>query len=170
MCLLPSPPTHCGAWGYHESTESSVQHDANERSMKSLHPAYRSGTFALLTAVLLALPVVACARWSAQAANAWYARQPWLIGANYIPASAINPLEMWQADTFDPGRIDTELGWAEAIGMNTMRVFLHDLLWQQDASGFTQRIDTFLRIADRHHIRILFVLFDSVWDPSPHLG
>ena len=147
-----------------------MQHDANERSMKSLHPAYRSGTFALLTAVLLALPVVACARWSAQAANAWYARQPWLIGANYIPASAINQLEMWQADTFDPGRIDTELGWAEAIGMNTMRVFLHDLLWQQDAAGFTQRIDRFLTIADRHHIRILFVLFDSVWDPSPQLG
>ena len=110
------------------------------------------------------------ARWSPQAANDWYARQPWLVGANYIPASAINQLEMWQADTFDPGRIDTELGWAEGIGMNCMRVFLHDLLWQQDAAGFIRRIDEFLRIADRHHIKILFVLFDSVWDPSPHLG
>lgn len=110
------------------------------------------------------------ARWSAQTAGEWYGRQPWLVGANYIPATAINPLEMWQADTFDPARIDTELGWAEAIGMNTMRVFLHDLLWQQDAAGFRERIDTFLRIADKHHIKTLLVLFDSVWDPAPRLG
>jgi hypothetical protein len=109
-------------------------------------------------------------RWSAEQANAWYEKQPWLVGANYTPASAINQLEMWQADTFDPSRIDKELGWAAGIGMNTMRVFLHDLLWEQDPKGFQRRIDTFLNIADRHGIRTMFVLFDSVWDPSPKLG
>jgi hypothetical protein len=109
-------------------------------------------------------------RWTEQRANDWYAKQPWLVGSNYIPATAINELEMWQADTFDPQRIDLELGWAESIGLNTMRVFLHDLLWQQDAPGFQKRIDTFLTIANKHHIRILFVLFDSCWDPYPHLG
>jgi hypothetical protein len=109
-------------------------------------------------------------RWSEKAASDWYAKQPWIIGANYIPATAINELEMWQADTFDPQRIDKELGWAEGIGFNTMRVFLHDLPWQQDAKGFQKRIDTFLGIASKHHIKPLFVLFDSVWDPNPHLG
>jgi endo-1,4-beta-mannosidase len=93
-----------------------------------------------------------------------------LVGSNFIPADAINELEMWQADTFDPQEIDKELGWAEGLGMNTMRVFLHDLLWQQDAAGFQKRIDTFLSIASRHHIRPLFVLFDSCWDPNPKLG
>lgn len=110
------------------------------------------------------------ARWPEQKANAWYTQQPWLIGSNYIPQSAINQLEMWQEATFDPVQIDKELTWAEAMGMNTMRVFLHDLLWQQDAAGFEKRIDRFLTIASRHHIRPLFVLFDSVWDPFPHLG
>jgi len=109
-------------------------------------------------------------RWSEQKANDWYTQQPWLVGSNYIPKSAINQLEMWQADTFDPEQIDKELGWAEGLGMNTMRVFLHDLLWQQDAAGFQKRIDQFLAIASRHHIRPLFVLFDSCWDPAPHLG
>jgi len=109
-------------------------------------------------------------RWSEQKANDWYARQPWLVGSNYIPKSAINELEMWQADTFDPAQIDLELGWAESLGMNTMRVFLHDLLWQQDAEGFRKRLDQFLSIAARHHIRPLLVLFDSCWDPLPHLG
>ena len=109
-------------------------------------------------------------RWTEQRAAEWYAQQPWLVGSNYIPATAINQLEMWQADTFDPQRIDLELGWAESIGLNAMRVFLHDLPWQQDAAGFRQRIDNFLSIAEKHHIKILFVLFDSCWDPNPHLG
>src|SRR5947209_6987281 len=71
-------------------------------------------------------------RWSEAKANEWYQRQPWLVGSNFLPATAINELEMWQADTFDPQEIDKELGWAENLGMNVMRVFLHDLLWQQD--------------------------------------
>jgi hypothetical protein len=109
-------------------------------------------------------------RWSEQKANDWYKQQPWLVGANYIPKTAINELEMWQADTFDPKEIDLELGWAEGIGMNTMRVFLHDLLWQQDQAGFEKRVDMFLTIAAKHHIKPLFVLFDSCWDPYPKLG
>jgi hypothetical protein len=71
---------------------------------------------------------------------------------------------------FDPQRIDTELGWAQSIGLNTMRVFLHDLPWQQDPNGFKKRIDIFLGIAAKHHIKPLFVLFDSCWDPDPKLG
>ncbi len=109
-------------------------------------------------------------RWTEKAASDWYARQPWLVGSNYIPATAINELEMWQQETFDPERIDKELGWAESLGLNTMRVFLHDLPWQQDAQSFQKRIDTFLRIAAKHHIKPLFVLFDSCWDPNPKLG
>jgi hypothetical protein len=109
-------------------------------------------------------------RWSEQKANEWYAKQPWLVGSNYVPKSAINELEMWQAASFDPRQIDLELGWAESLGMNTMRVFLHDLLWKEDAAGFQKRIDQFLTIASKHHIRPVFVLFDSVWDPAPKLG
>ncbi len=109
-------------------------------------------------------------RWSAEKANHWYQQQPWLVGSNFIPANAINQLEMWQAATFDAQEIDKELGWAQGLGMNTMRVFLHDLVWQQDATWFRQRIDTFLTIAAKHHIRPVFVLFDSCWDPFPKLG
>jgi len=109
-------------------------------------------------------------RWTEQKANDWYAQQPWLVGSNYIPKSAINELEMWQEETFDPAEIEKELGWAESLGMNTMRVFLHDLLWQQDSYGFRKRLDEFLSIAARHHIRPMLVIFDSCWDPAPQLG
>lgn len=121
----------------------------------------------LLNVVGLAAPAK---KWSEAEANTWYRSQPWLVGSNYIPASAINELEMWQADTFDPKRIDTELGWASDIGMNTMRVFLHDLVWKQDPEGFKRRIDLFLRICAKHNIRPMFVLFDSCWNPNPVMG
>lgn len=109
-------------------------------------------------------------RWSRRRAGEWYARQPWLVGANYVPAYAINQIEMWQAECFDPAAIERELSWARAIGMNTMRVFLHDLLWQDDAPAFRARIDHFLDIAAGHGIRPMLVLFDSVWHPEPRLG
>jgi hypothetical protein len=116
-------------------------------------------------------PAQAEARWTPAQANGWYAKQPWLTGANYIPADAINQLEMWQAATWDPAEIDKELGWAQAqFGMNTMRVFLHDLAWQEDPAGFKRRMDEFLAIAARHGIRPMFVLFDSCWDPDPITG
>ena len=126
---------------------------------------------ALLAATALAGGAqAATARWTPEHANSWYAAQRWPMGANYVPASAINQLEMWQAPTFDPARIDRELGWAQGLGMTTMRVFLHDQLWSQDPQGFRQRIDTFLGIAARHGIKPVLVLFDSCWDPDPHLG
>lgn len=109
-------------------------------------------------------------KWTTQKANDWYKNQPFLVGANYNPANAINELEMWQAETFDPQRIDLELGWAEKIGMNTMRVYLHDLLWKQDSAGFTRRVNQFLAIAAKHKIKPIFVIFDSCWDPYPEPG
>ncbi|GAB3889341.1 cellulase family glycosylhydrolase [Spirosoma agri] len=108
-------------------------------------------------------------RWSAKKANDWYAKEPFLVGANYAPANAINELEMFQAESFDPATIDKELAMAESIGMNTMRVFLHDLLWQ-DPAGFTKRLDQFLSICAKHKIRPMLVLFDSCWDSFPKLG
>jgi Cellulase (glycosyl hydrolase family 5) len=122
---------------------------------------------------LFVFPIVCLAqtpRWSEQKAAYWYQQQPWLVGSNFIPSNSINELEMWQEDSFDPQEIDKELKWAESIGMNTMRVFLHDLLWQQDSVGFSKRIDQFLGISSKHHIRPIFVLFDSCWDPAPKLG
>jgi hypothetical protein len=125
---------------------------------------------AVIVIILYATAAWTETRWSEQKANSWYRQQPWLVGSNYVPRSAINQLEMWQEASFNPAEIDQELTWAEAMGMNTMRVFLHDLLWQQDAVGFQKRINEFLTIAARHHIRPMFVLFDSCWDPLPHLG
>src|SRR6185503_18224011 len=129
--------------------------------------------FAFILCLALTISAAAQAgssRWSESQANEWYQHQPWLVGSNFLPANAINELEMWQADTFDPQEIDKELGWAQGLGMNTMRVFLHDLLWQQDAAGFKRRIDTFLTIAAKHRIKPMFVLFDAVWDPDAKLG
>ncbi|HXH99388.1 MAG TPA: glycoside hydrolase family 2 TIM barrel-domain containing protein [Sphingobacteriaceae bacterium] len=102
--------------------------------------------------------------WTVEKANAWYKQHPWITGADYITSSAINQLEMWQADTFDPVTIDKELQWAEDIGFNTMRVYLHSMAWKQDPKGFKERMNQYLTISDKHHIKTIFVFFDDCWN------
>ena len=108
--------------------------------------------------------------WTKEKAAEWYSKQGWLAGGNYTTSSAINQLEMWQAATFDSATIDKELGWAANIGMNVMRVYLHDLAWKADAKGFKKRMDKFLSIAAKHKIKILFCIFDDCWNPDPVIG
>ncbi len=109
-------------------------------------------------------------RWTAAAANAWYAARARPLGCNFVPSTAVNQLEMWQAETFDPATIDCELGFAAALGMNAVRVFLHDLLWRDDAVGLVARLDAFLDMAAAHGIATMPVLFESCWDPAPVSG
>lgn len=109
-------------------------------------------------------------QWSTERINEWYAQQPWLVGCNYYPATAINQIDMWQASTWDPKRIDLELGWAENLGMNTLRVYLHDMVWVDDEKGLYKRMDEFLDICQKHGIRPWFVFFDDCHFPNPKLG
>ena len=108
--------------------------------------------------------------WPLGRAQAWGKETPWLVGCNFAPSNAINQLEMFQADTFDLATIDRELGWAEDLGFNSVRVFLHHLLWEQDREGFVKRLGQFLDVAEKHKISVMFVIFDAVWDPFPKLG
>ena len=108
--------------------------------------------------------------WSTQRASDWYNKNGWIVGCNYVPATAVNQLEMWQSATFDPLVIDRELNWAASLGFNTVRVFLHHLVWQQDPEAYLRRIDQFLSIASKHNIKTMLVLFDAVWDPYPTEG
>ena len=111
------------------------------------------------------------ARWSRDEASSWQRRTPRLFGCNFAPSTAGNQLEVWQAETFDPVTIDRELGWAATLlGMNSIRLYLHDLAWQVDPTGFLQRLDEVLGIAASHGISVMPVLFDGIWDPEPRPG
>lgn len=109
-------------------------------------------------------------RWSTEKAWDWYDKQPWYLGANFNPSSSINQLEFWQEETFDPETIDRELKWSEELGMNLHRVYLHNLLWEQDSIGFLKRLEIYLNLAQKHKIKTMFVLLDDVWHPVPKPG
>ena len=116
--------------------------------------------------------------WSVDNANKWSKKWGWLRGANFQPSTAINQLEMFQAETFDTTTIDKELGFAENLGMNCMRVYLHHLAWQIDKEGFKKRLNKYLEISSKHKIGTMFVFFDDCWNetymsgkqPDPKLG
>jgi hypothetical protein len=124
----------------------------------------------LISLAWIGLPAEGAERWSVERAKEWGAEHSWLVGCNFLPSSAINQLEMWQADTFDPETIERELKWAESLGFNSVRVYLHHLAWDQNPDGFLERVDQFLEMADRHGIGVMLVPFDGVWDPHPRPG
>jgi hypothetical protein len=143
-----------------------------------MRKTFRVLSFLFLTASLMACyksapeqPVVDVTTsirevWSVEQSNEWYKQWGWLCGADFIPSTAINQLEMWQEETFDTVTIDRELGYAESIGMNSMRVYLHHLAWELDPDGFKTRMDKYLSISSKHGISTLFVFFDDCWDPT----
>ncbi|GAB4012271.1 cellulase family glycosylhydrolase [Spirosoma migulaei] len=108
--------------------------------------------------------------WSTEKANAWYKKQGWVRGSNFQPSTAINQLEMFQAATFDPKTIDKELGWAEGLGLNAMRVYLHHMAWTTDKAGFKNRLGQYLQIANKHGIKTILVFFDDCWNDEYHPG
>ncbi len=109
-------------------------------------------------------------RWTIEKAKQWETENSWLRGSNFNPSTAINQLETWQAESFDTATINRELGWAQGIGMNVMRVYLHHLAWEIDKEGFKKRLDTYLAIADQHRIKTVFVIFDDCWNPTYQAG
>ena len=111
-------------------------------------------------------------RWPVERAWAWYRKHPWLCGFNYVPSTAINPIELWAAGTFDPVTIDRELAWAQNLGFNTLRVNLHYFAWEADPAGLGGRIGQFLDIAARHGLSVMPCLFDdcSHNGKQPHHG
>ena len=115
-------------------------------------------------------PVAEASRWTEEKAWAWYEKYDWLAGANFNPSTSINQLEFWQEATFDPETIDRELGWSADLGFNLHRVYLHNLLWDQDSTGFLERLESYLTMADKHGIKTMFVLLDDVWHPVPRPG
>lgn len=134
----------------------------------------------LILSILLSVSISCCSsqpqkentrqQWSVEQAKSWANNTEWLNGCNYIPHTAINSIEMWQKETFDPATIDQEFKWAQSLGFTSMRVFLNSLVWKDDPAGFKERIEKFLQIADNHHIKTMFVFFDDCWNPESHLG
>ncbi|MCY3018502.1 MAG: cellulase family glycosylhydrolase [Planctomycetota bacterium] len=130
---------------------------------------------ALLTAFCAAawaaeLAVPPSGLWTVERAQAWYEKQPWLVGCNFLPSTAVNDVEMWQQETFDPATIDRELGWAQDLGFNTVRVFINYVVWKADAEGLKNRVDRFLDMARRHGISTMIILLDDCFRQDPKVG
>jgi hypothetical protein len=85
-------------------------------------------------------------------------------GANYVPSYAKNDIQTWTE--YDGEVIDRELGYAEKLKLNTVRVFCNVAVYEKDSARFLTNFEDFLQRCDKHHIRAMPVLFDSCFDPQ----
>lgn len=109
-------------------------------------------------------------RWPARKAWAWYQERPWLAGCNFLPSGAVNDVEMWQKESFDAPVIERELGWAEELGFNTVRVFVNYAVWEADPAALKENMRRFFDIAGQQGISTMVILFDDCFKPEPRVG
>ena len=111
-------------------------------------------------------------QWSPEKAWEWYRTKPFTFGCNFLPSSAVNSTEMWQADTFDSVTIKRELQFASGLGYNSVRVFMPYIVWEADPDGLKERLDAFLAMADQSGISMMPILFDdcAFAGKEPYLG
>lgn len=91
-----------------------------------------------------------------------------LRGANYVPSYARNDVQIWM--DYDAAVVDRELGYAERLKLNTVRVFLQVAVYEQDPQRFLDNFESFLSLCENHHIRMMPVIFDSCFGDFPDLG
>lgn len=103
-----------------------------------------------------ARPAPVCTQWSAEKAREWYDAQQWPVGCCFVPSYAVNQFEMWQEDTFNLPVLDKEFGLCQELGFNLVRIYLHEMLWWDDAEGFKSRIDKVLDLAQAHGLKVTF--------------
>ncbi len=82
------------------------------------------------------------------------------VGANYTPAYAVNQIQFWH--DFRAQVVERELAAARRyFGISTLRVYLHNINFDEEAEVFLANIERFLTICDRHGIKPGFVFFDD---------
>ncbi|MBL7041288.1 MAG: hypothetical protein ISR77_21810, partial [Pirellulaceae bacterium] len=91
----------------------------------------------------------------------------WMHGANYTPSYAATDVETWL--NYDPAVVDRELGYAERIGLNCVRVFLQSLVYEHAPEKFLGNFADFVDRADSHGLKVMPILFDSCFGVSPSL-
>ena len=80
-------------------------------------------------------------------------------GVNFFTSSASNATTMWRH--FDPAVADRELGWMEALGFNSIRLWLSETVWREQRGAFLDALGRCLDLCAKHRLSALLVLFDS---------
>ncbi len=102
------------------------------------------------------------ARWSPLRAEQYMARFGVIRGCNYVTQDASSPL----AESSER-LVDRELGWAKDVGLNSIRVFLSAISYQNMGDRLFTRLDCLLDIAAKQGMSFIPVLStNSVIDPA----
>ena len=109
--------------------------------------------------------------WTKERAWEWYNAQPWIRGCNYMPASAANRVDQWQALGAEErfAEVERELALAEKVGFNTLRLIVEHQgfgVWLADPDGFRARFERYLQILAKHKLRAIVVLGNDCSRPK----
>lgn len=80
-------------------------------------------------------------------------------GANYRGAGAANTTDYWLH--YGAAETERDLGYADRLQLNQLRVFVNHASWQADPAGFRKNLVGLLRACNRHHIGLMITVGDT---------
>lgn len=89
----------------------------------------------------------------------------WVQGAVFVPTNAVNQIQQWHQ--YDHDINDREMYYAHLYGINLVRVYIHNLLWEYDRDNLLANMEDFLQIADKYGMKVEVVFFDDCWNDYP---
>ena len=88
-------------------------------------------------------------------------------GFNYNPISAKNGDDKWIS--YNHAEIDRDMGYAQRMKLNAVRMFLSYKAWTADRAGYDAKLKDFTRTAFAHHIGVMFVVVGGPQGMMPGL-
>lgn len=80
-------------------------------------------------------------------------------GANYRGAGATNTTDYWVH--YDAAETERDLGYADRLHLNQLRVFVNYASWQADPAAFRRNLIDLARACERHRIGLMITVGDS---------
>lgn len=99
-------------------------------------------------------------KWTVEQANAWYDKQPWPRGCNFIGSDCCSRIDMWQSYGRE-GHMETarrELKLCQDIGFNTIRLIVEFDVWAQERESFMSVLEEYISIAAEYGLSVMLCL------------
>jgi hypothetical protein len=88
-------------------------------------------------------------------------------GFNYNTASSLNTEDQWR--TYKHAEVDRDFGYAQRLGLNSVRVFLSYKAWLADKTAFRANLRDFVRTAAAHRIGAMIEVVNGPGGMMPDL-
>lgn len=99
-------------------------------------------------------------KWTCEQANAWYEKQGWLRGCNFIGSDCTNRLDMFQSYKAEEKlkTAERELALCQQIGFNSVRIWANFDVYYAEPESYMEIFDRYIELCAKYGQKVMVVL------------